>query len=74
MLMKKKTHTMIKRNRIDNHKLAQVVLIRYIVAVPSDYIERTMILFTYEQASLVFTYYFISNVFFDFIAKMEFLF
>lgn len=36
--------TVIETNRIDNHEFAKIIFIRYIIAVPGDHIEDTVLL------------------------------
>lgn len=50
------THAVIKGNGIDDHESIEIVFIRYVIAMPRDYVKGAVTLFYREQLSLVFTY------------------
>lgn len=51
--MKTFTHAMIEGYRVDDHESIKVVLVRYIIAVPPDHVEGTVILIGHKQLSLI---------------------
>lgn len=44
---------MIERDRINDHKSSQIVLVRHVISMPGDHIERTMRLLANKQLPLV---------------------
>lgn len=55
------TYAMIKGNWIDDHKSIKIIFVRYIIAMPRDYVEGTVALIGHKQLSLIFAYDFIIN-------------
>lgn len=55
-LTRRFTHTVIEGDGVDGHESIEIVLVRYIIAVPRDYVEGTVTLAGHEQLSLIFAY------------------
>jgi len=55
------THAVIEGYRVDDHESIEVVLVRYIIAVPGDHIEGTVTLVGHKQLSLIFAHDLVSD-------------
>ena len=56
------TYAVVEGDGIDDHEVLEVVLVRRVVAVPGDHVERAVILSGLEQTSLIFVDDFIVDV------------
>lgn len=50
------TYTVVKRNRVDDHKLVEVIFVWHVVPVPRHHVERRVALLRLEQHALVLAY------------------
>ncbi len=51
--MQGETYTMVEFDRVDDHEIGQVVFVRNVIAVPSDDIERTVLLDGLKEVAAV---------------------
>lgn len=54
--MKRSTHAVVKGDRVDDHKSIEIIFVRYVIAMPCDYVEGTVTLISRKQLSLIFAY------------------
>lgn len=50
---------MIKGDRINDHESIEIIFVRYVIAVPCNYVKGTVTLIGHEELSLIFTYDFV---------------